>query len=152
MRSSIVVVLWLALVGWACSPAGSSESLAAEPVTLEFRVAVEPESEGAEAFSHKGSELWLGPATVFAVETARAAQDGSGSPVVQLELVDGDRFYDWTGTLVGERMAIVIDGQVLKAPTVSAALMGALRVGGVTSGWTPEDAERIAAGLVVGSR
>lgn len=129
-----------------------SELAGTEPVAIEFRAEVPEGSDGAVAFAYRDGELWLGAPRTFEVERAYAIGLEEGDPSVIVELVDDGAFPAWTATLVGGRLAVLLDGEVVLARAVPAPLMGQLELDGSTVGWRYTDAEGVAAGLRAASR
>ena len=102
---------------------------------LVFRAEVAAGTAGAvagENLEGSNSTVWFGEAHSFDVKYADARLGGSGKPVVSFELKGEEKeaFGDFTESLIGQRMAIEIDGKILSAPTIS----GRLPVGGEISG------------------
>ncbi len=76
------------------------------------------------------------------LRNAIALQDQFGQWQISFELTGpgSDQFYEYTNTHIGEPMAIVLDGRVLSAPTINAAI----RDSGVISGqFSQEEAESL---------
>lgn len=145
MPRSLVPFLAVVSLLVACSGSPSGEARAAEAVRLEFRAEVQvPEGE---TFHAGERELRLGEARTFDVESAHTTEDPRGAPAIELVLADPQAFRTWTAGLVGKRMAVLLDGEVLLAPTVAEALPGELLLTHPEMGWTPDDAARIASGL-----
>jgi preprotein translocase subunit SecD len=59
------------------------------------------------------------------------------------------RFADATERMVGKRLAILVDGKVVSAPTVRSRIIGS---GQITGNFTEQEAQRIAEGLTADGR
>jgi len=81
---------------------------------------------------------------------AGSSAQGIGNWVVDFTLnSEGDAiFADFTGANIGQPMAIVLDGEVLSAPTIQARISGS---GQITGGFTRADAESLAIQLRYGA-
>jgi len=100
-----------------------------ESPTLEFRVVAgpaSPETGPADRLTVEGQDLELGPAHVFHAQKAWLDADSEGNPALGLEITaeEQDAFRTWTGSIVGKRMAILLDGRALSVSTVQEALPG----------------------------
>jgi hypothetical protein len=113
---------------------------ASRPI-LQF-AAVADSGEGGSATEH--GNLLLEPPKDFGLKSVDIGRDQLGRPALQFEIVDLQReeFRRWTGTLVGRRLAVLVDGKVLTAPRVISALPGG---GVVESGATPWTKEEVRA-------
>lgn len=81
---------------------------------------------------------------------ASTQQGGSGQWQIAFEFVNeqAQAFGDYTGSRVGEPMAIVLDGEVLSAPTIQSRLDGS---GVITGNFTQEEAQQLALQLRSGA-
>ncbi len=77
------------------------------------------------------------------LRNAVATQDQYGQWQINFELTsDGtDQFYEYTKEHIGDQLAIVLDGEVLSAPRINAAIRGS---GQITGDFTKEEAESLA--------
>ncbi len=77
------------------------------------------------------------------LRNAVATQDQYGQWQINFELTsDGtDQFYEYTKEHIGDQLAIVLDGEVLSAPVINAAIRGS---GQITGNFTKEEAESLA--------
>ena len=77
------------------------------------------------------------------LRNAVATQDQYGQWQINFELTsDGtDQFYEYTKAHIGDQLAIVLDGEVLSAPRINAAIRGS---GQITGDFTKEEAESLA--------
>ncbi len=84
------------------------------------------------------------------LRNALATQDQFAQWVINFELTGpgSDQFYEYTRTHIGQPMAIVLDGRVLSAPTINAAI----RDNGTISGaFTKTEAESLAVQMRYGA-
>ena len=79
-----------------------------------------------------------------------AQQGGTGQWQIAFEIVNeqAQAFGDYTGSRVGEPMAIVLDGEVLSAPTIQSRLDGS---GVITGNFTQDEAQQLALQLRSGA-
>jgi SecD/SecF fusion protein len=80
------------------------------------------------------------------VKNAMMGRDNLGAPNIQFTLTDsaGKRFGDVTRDNIGQRLAIVLDGQLYSAPRINSEIDGS---GEITGHFTPEEAQKLAAVL-----
>lgn len=84
------------------------------------------------------------------LRNAVATQDQFNQWMINFELTSAgsDQFYQYTSTHIGEPLAIVLDGRVLSAPTINAAIQGS----GVIQGqFTADEAESLAVQMRYGA-
>jgi preprotein translocase subunit SecD len=94
-------------------------------------------------FTPYGEQLFTTTMTGDVLRTAVSRQDQFGQWEIGFELTGegSDQFYNYTSTHIGQQMAIVLDGVVLSAPVVNAAI----RDQGVISGqFTEAEASSLA--------
>jgi preprotein translocase subunit SecD len=151
----LVVVLVLALA--ACTtevggePAGSESARAGGPVDLVTPIELRPVTDdGATVLKDptSGESLALADPimTVRELDGAEVAHDnGMWSLNLDLNTRDTRTFADWTTAHAGERLAIVIDGEVLVAPTIQSAITGGEVQ--ITGNYTRDDVEELLADL-----
>lgn len=77
---------------------------------------------------------------VLQTATARADQFGQYEIAFLLTSAGSSQFYDYTSTHIGQQMAIVLDGEVLSAPVINAAIRDQ---GVITGQFTREEAESL---------
>ncbi len=84
------------------------------------------------------------------LRTAVAAPDKYGRWEINFELTDtgSDQFYAYTRDHVGKQLAIVLDGRVLSAPVINAAIQGS---GVITGDFAKEEAESLAVQMRYGA-
>ena len=77
------------------------------------------------------------------LRNAIASQDQFAQWVINFELTGtgSDQFYEYTRTHIGQPMAIVLDGRVLSAPTINAAIRDS---GTISGSFTQDEAESLA--------
>jgi preprotein translocase subunit SecD len=141
-------ILALTALSAASSCAGGSDKTtqpaahasATNPI-LQFAEVADPGEEGS---ATENGDLRLGALKTFELKTVDVGSDSLGRPALKFEIVDSqqDEFHRWTGSLVGRRLAVLVDGKVLTAPTVRSALPGG---GIVESGATPWTMEKVRA-------
>jgi preprotein translocase subunit SecD len=80
--------------------------------------------------------------TIEQLDGAEISSDnGTWALVLHLNTKDTRTFADWTSAHTGERLAIVIDGDVVVAPTIQAAITGGdVQVSG---NYTRDDVEKL---------
>ena len=99
-----------------------------------------------------GSPVWLSPEILVngsMIASAKAGIDHtSGMPEVEFQLTPAGRarFAQATQLNVGKRFAIILDGKVLTAPVIQGPIEGGK--GEISGGFTPEEAQTIAASLL----
>lgn len=81
------------------------------------------------------------------LKSAAVAKGWHGQPQIDFSLSpDGkERFAKITGQNIGRRLAIVIDGQLITAPTIQSRITGGQ--GQITGSFTPQEARDLAAKL-----
>ena len=85
------------------------------------------------------------------VQGASVSSDSMGFAVIAVLTDDASRrFGDFTGSHIGERLAIEVDGEVLAAPVIQTRLDSQFQVS-MSADDTRQDAERLAAGLRPGA-
>jgi len=84
------------------------------------------------------------------LRSARRSQDEYGMPIVQFDLVPSaaDKFGEYTGSHIGVPMAIVLDGNVMSAPTIRARITDS---GIIEGNFSIEEAEDLALILRAGA-
>ena len=84
------------------------------------------------------------------LRSARRSQDEYGMPNVQFDLVPSaaDKFGEYTGSHIGIPMAIVLDGNVMSAPTIRARITDS---GVIEGNYSVEEAEDLALILRAGA-
>jgi preprotein translocase subunit SecD len=84
------------------------------------------------------------------LRSARRSQDEYGMPIVQFDLVPSaaDKFGEYTGSHIGTPMAIVLDGNVMSAPTIRARITDS---GIIEGNFSIEEAEDLALVLRAGA-
>ena len=119
--------------------------------TLEFRLVAGPGDDDAEvvpAPGEPGGELRLlrdVPLDASHVESVRRDQDDRGLPAARLTFTDDGarRMGDLTGDNVGRRLAVVLDGEVLTAPTINARITRTAVLIGGRGGIDPDTLARL---------
>lgn len=84
------------------------------------------------------------------LRNAIATQDQFAQWIITFELTGAgsDQFYEYTRTNIGQPMAIVLDGRVLSAPTINAAIRD---TGSISGAFTQEEAEGLAVQMRYGA-
>jgi preprotein translocase subunit SecD len=84
------------------------------------------------------------------LRSARRSQDEYNMPIVQFDLVPSaaDKFGEYTGSHIGTPMAIVLDGNVMSAPTIRARITDS---GIIEGNFSVEEAEDLALVLRAGA-
>ncbi len=61
-----------------------------------------------------------------ALQSAKSSADGLGQPLIEINFTDdgGKRFAEVTRQNLGQRLAIIIDGQVYQAPVIHGEISG----------------------------
>jgi hypothetical protein len=125
-----------------------SEAVDYEGIPLVLRVEVPEGTEGAVACDYLqeiNGTIWFGKAHAFDLKYAGATIAAQGQPAVAVEIVSEqkDAFSDFTGSIVGQRMAIEIDGQIFAAPTVLDRLPGSAVITS-GAGFSEDEAKELA--------
>jgi len=104
------------------------------------------EHEDAREYEGSWDSAMLRSVRVFGIKDARVCKDPQGRPAVLFLIADAekDEFRRWTGSLVGRRMALLLDGKVVATPMVKVPLPGAGVVMDETRQWNDEEAKEIA--------
>ncbi len=120
-------LLFPTAVGWADDPAP----------TLEFRLAEDTETPGWEQMTEPGSEkpIFVSPKASLNgthVEKVSFYKDGRGNPSIGLTLTDdGAKLMEATTSRnLGKKLAIVLDGEVVSAPTVRSTVAKEVQITG----------------------
>ncbi|MGB0954034.1 MAG: SecDF P1 head subdomain-containing protein [Planctomycetota bacterium] len=149
MTISKTLLLFTTLVGLALPACTSCPAETCESAPIVFRMEVPEGTEGAVA----GHDLegapgthWFGEAHEFPLGYAGPTRSSKGAPAVAFEIVahKQDDFADFTEQHKGKRMAIVIDGEIIAAPTIADRLPGSGILEGGAEGFTEERVEEIA--------
>lgn len=123
----------------------------ADAVVVEFRPASDEPGEGrmpmADPFSD--ATLYVSDAVLISnadIVSAQVHESTEVGPRVGVQLTDAAaaRFGDATEAMVGEMIAVVVNGEVVTAPIVQTRIEKHVAI---TGDFTMEEAERIAAGL-----
>jgi preprotein translocase subunit SecD len=122
-----------------------------EPVRLAMHLAEDEPAEGLASMTLHGRLFYLHPEPALTeadVDSAWVTMRGD-RPVVDLRLNDRGReaFARLTGDNVGKRVAMLVDGKLLLAPVVRAPILEGRAV--IEWDATPEEAERVARGLML---
>lgn len=159
MRISLMMAVLLVLTGCPGSrDVGDAPAPPPElpPAVLAFHEVSDEPTEGFSELVPAGSKegVWVSDQPLVAnVEVVSAeATQREGIPHIDVVLGTGDarRFAEVTETLVGRRLAIVLDGKLLSAPTVQTAIVGGRCQ--IIGDFTTEQARDIAAGLEAAAR
>ena len=138
--------LLLALTLAACAQAPEGHETGG-PGTIAFAHEVGPDEAGATRYEEYGEELWLSEQRPFTVKTAFLTHDHRGRAAIGFELVEKEQFRAYTGSIVGKRMGIFVDGEFLSAPEVGSPLPGGGVLTGGLDGFTEEEARALVARL-----
>ena len=144
---AVLLVLVLALAGCTAEVTGSpaTGSPAPGPVRVAVPVEMRPVTEdGATVLDDPatGESLALADPilTVEELEGAEVTNDNGGwALTLDLNARDTKTFADWTTDHTGERLAIVVDGEVVVAPTIQGAITGGEVQ--ITGNYTRDDVE-----------
>jgi preprotein translocase subunit SecD len=137
----------LALASGCHSDSKSSESARAHAPVLQFGVVAELyEQEDASEYEGSFDDVKLTSVRTFAIQDARVYPDPQGHPAVLFVIAESEReaFRQWTGSLVGKQMALILEGKVVATPRIKTPLPGAGVVMDETKTWTADEAESIA--------
>ncbi|TDV42623.1 SecDF P1 head subdomain-containing protein [Actinophytocola oryzae] len=137
MRAAWLLVVFLALVGCGAEVSGTpakDDSPSVGPVDLavpiELHPVVEDGGTGTKVLADPtGERLTLADPimTIERLDRAEIANDqNTGGWTLNLDLNDADAkaFGDWTTDHTGERLAMVVDDEVVVAPTIQSAITG----------------------------
>jgi len=144
----MILVSTLALfIGCQSKPAGDMAALP-DTAAIDVRFIVNAADATSELlpFFTGDEELRVGPAHMFGLQEASASADERGFPAIAFKVTDDDTesFTQLTADHIGDRMAIVVDGQVISVATVQAPLPGSAIISGR---FTPEYAGDIVSRL-----
>ncbi len=141
-RLAPVVLLFAATAcGPAPVPAPAPALEVAHPEGIEFRLVMDADDPGTTEFAHDNSTLHLGVPQLFEVARVYRSFDEYGFPAIGFEIdkADAGRFEDWTGSIIGSKLAVVVNGQVLTAPAVSVPLSSGGIITGGSTGFTEDE-------------
>ena len=126
------------------------------PVVVEFRPAFDDPGEGLTPMDDpsSGATIYVSSAPIISTEDfswAKAARRPDTEPKVDFKLTDDEsaRFAEATERMVGEKLAILVDGKVISAPIVQGAIVGE---GEIVGRLSEEETRRIAAGINAAAR
>jgi len=125
-----------------------------EPMALEFRLAQTDPGEGLTemTFQPTGEKLYIHDEVLIdnTDVSSASAIEWEGEHAVDLIFTEpgGEKLARATGQHVDERMGMVVDGRLLSAPRINAAITQGRAV--IVGGFTREEAQRIAAGIQAG--
>lgn len=151
--AALLLVLSFALVATTsgCRSDSEKESESAEPSgpspVLQFGAVAELyEHEDAREVEGSWDSAMLKSIRTFGIKDARACRDPAGAPAVVFLIADDEKddFRKWTGSIVGRRMALILDGKVVATPMVKVPLPGIGVVIDETRRWNDEEAKEIA--------
>lgn len=149
---AVLLVLLLVLTGCSAEVGGAPEkddSPVVGPVDLVFPIEMRPVLEpstsalpsATELPDPSGESLTLADPvmTIERLDRAEIMLDPSQQWALSITLTDEDAttFADWTADHIGERLAMVIDGEVVIAPTIQDAITGG--VVHITGNYTQDD-------------
>lgn len=156
MKLVMLPIVLLSLVTSGCKhPANHERSLPSAPQpahsVVDFaRVADAREATLVKTVTYKGTDVRLAEVRRFKIAKTSLAQTAAGAPALEFELVEGDKkaFADWTGSIVGKGMVVLVDGEPVMLVTVASRLTG-VGVINFGSGYrTPEEVRALGARLV----
>ncbi len=136
MRSALLVLVAVLSVAGCSSAVAGTPRPASSPasgvdlaVPVELRPVLAPGAGGLTLADPSGEQLALGAPllTIERLDRAQAKPDpNTGQWVLELDLTSADAatFGDWTATHAGDRLAVVVDGEVVVAPQVQGAITG----------------------------
>jgi preprotein translocase subunit SecD len=105
----------------ACSPS---------PCPLEFRLAEQMPVEGWQARRIEASDrtFHVAPESFLTARHVRSAQvvEGENGPAIEIELTEegATLFAEFTAAHIGDRVAVILDGNLVSAPRIMAAMLG----------------------------
>ncbi len=131
MRLATLSIVLLALLTTGCKHPGDHDPAPAERTSaahaiLDFaRVADEGETT-VSTLTYAGREVRLAEVRRFKIARAYLSQDDRGSPALGFDLADVDKqaFSDWTASMIGKVLVVLIDGEVEMMATVRSRLPG----------------------------
>lgn len=143
------------LVAACSSVPPASTSLAPTPtakpsVRLALRVCHEKAVAGAEPMLLEQQTLFVEPDILLSNEhiaRAKAEQDATEAYCILLEMTDEGqrRFAKATSELVDQRIAILVNDEIIAAPIVRSPILGGSAM--ISGNYTKEEAQRIATGI-----
>lgn len=145
MRLIILTFITIALIS--CQADQTTRPNAAE---LTVRPASYEAQPGWEVFddTNSGRKVYAGPQPLLTngdIKRAVRAQDYSEQLAVRLTLTDdaGDRLLEYTRKHIREPLAILLDGELISAPTVMSGIRTDVVITGGRTGLTEEQADAI---------
>ncbi len=121
---------------------------------LEFRgEAASPDEVGAQVFEFENGSVMLSEAKYYKVKVYGSA-DHLGLPALGFTVADDQRedFGDFTESLKGQKLAVIVDGKIITLPEV----LGRLGIGGILSGgrggFTEEEVNELIASIRAGTK
>jgi len=152
MRLALLLVVTV-LGSVACTESTEQEPDAGQrsDVDIQFRLAETEQAPDLTAMRAEGTDETYyvhGDVILSAADVASASvQSFQGRPNIEIVLTEPARvrWAEFTGTQIGRRVAIIVDGRLVSAPVIRAAITQGKAV--ITGDFTPEEARRIAAGL-----
>lgn len=145
MRTLLILTMAVVLAG--CATMQNRKT----PATIEFRPGSQSAGPGLTTMTASGSEVpvYVSEDVVLSNADVESASVNAGPNGPQIEIVftgtGTERFAQATEQLIGKRLCILVDGELLSAPRVMEKIPGGKVV--ITGKFTKEEAERIASGI-----
>lgn len=135
----MLLALLLPLVSCAGQPAQSG--------TIHFRGEVDLGEPGAVLLDDGFGDVWFGDLRAFELDRVSMRESDAGGFVVLFRVNEEQaaEFRNFTGGCVGRKMAIVVDGKLLAAPTVQERLNRSGAITGGANGYSKAEAEALIA-------
>ncbi len=136
MRTLFPLVCFFVLALFACQ---STQKVDA-PTTIEFRTEVQSDEEGAMEFSFEGRSLFLSQPRIYEMQVFES-QDMFGNPAIGFTPAAHKReeFGDWTESIKGQYLAVLVNGEIISLPEVLARLDNGGVINGGGDGFTAKE-------------
>jgi predicted SprT family Zn-dependent metalloprotease len=105
---------------------------------------------GADLLDDGFGDSWFGDERYFALSEVHIVENENASTKmynIAFSIVDSQtqEFSDFTASMVGRKMAIIVDGKLIAAPIVNDRLPGKGIISGGSQGWSAEEADSLIA-------
>ena len=131
----------------------SGEQVKIEKVTVEFKAAQKEANDSLIAMSdmRSGDTLYVANNSIITNKDIEFASvdDQDGHTVIELQMnnTGTKKLADYTENHIGSRVAIILDGELILAPTIRAPLTDGKAM--ITGNFTKKEAEKITRGIMV---
>jgi len=128
-----------------CKPKEESKPIA-QNVKIEFRLAKDNPTEGFDEKILDGQKIYLNPKVEITekdISTAKKSMDEYGNYIISLDMNDfgAKKFENLTGNNVTEKLAILVNGEVIMAPIIQMKIPGGKVQ--ITGNFTKEETDKL---------